>query len=269
MPKFKAIRKTEEFSVAFPVSRFIWRLSTAEELFKLDTLLEGGLYMARLDTFDDPREGALGRKTKSLLDKDPPYAKKYIIAEYQKAIRQSFASCWHGSNKDPSEHAWCEFGGNHSGFAIRTTPERLRAAVQTVLDCGAGYIGDVRYKNHDQEPHELKNILEAHFVVKDDYKDEEEVRFLLHTFGPNGQKLIERRGPKGPLARWRLRKTTPRTHECVGGHRRGMAILLGIDARKLIEEVLVGRCASLAFFEDIRGRAAMAGIRCRQEKALT
>jgi hypothetical protein len=72
--KVRVARHSEEFSITR-------RLSRADELFKLDTLLEGGLYMARLDRFNDPREGTLGRKTKSLLDKAPAYVKRYIIRQ--------------------------------------------------------------------------------------------------------------------------------------------------------------------------------------------
>jgi hypothetical protein len=81
MTGFKIKRTTKQFSIEFPTNRFLWRRSGADELMKLDTLLEGGLYMARLDRFNDPREGALGRKTKSLLDKAPPYARSKQVTD--------------------------------------------------------------------------------------------------------------------------------------------------------------------------------------------
>ena len=221
--------------------------------------------MARLDQFKDPREGALGRKTKSLLDKAPAYEKRYIIREYKNARRQSFASCWHRNDKDPSEYVWDEFGGKHNGFAIRTAPQKLRMAVGSVIACGAGYIGDVTYKNHDKQENRLRNILDAHFVVRDDFRDEEEVRFLIHTFGPHGQMLYGQEGPKGQLLMWRKRRTTPPVHECVGGYRRGTAILLGVDPKGLIEEIVVGKLAPRALFEDIERKASNAGILCRRE----
>jgi hypothetical protein len=265
MPKVSLKRKTNEFSIAFPTSPSLWKLARAGELYKLDTMLEGGLYMARLDQFKDPREGALGRKTKSLLDKAPAYEKRYIIREYKNARRQSFASCWHRNDKAPSEYVWDEFGGKHNGFAIRTAPQKLRMAVGSVIACGAGYIGDVMYKNHDKQENRLRNILDAHFVVRDDFRDEEEVRFLIHTFGPHGQMLYGHEGPKGQLLRWRKRRTTPPVHECVGGYRRGTAILLGVDPKGLIEEIVVGKLAPRALFEDIERKASNAGILCRRE----
>jgi len=264
MTKARITRWTQQFSIAFPTSQYLWRLSRADELFKLDALLEGGLYMARLDRFNDPREGALGRKTKSLLDKAPPYAKRYIIGQYKNAPRQSFASCWHKNAKQPSDYVWNVFGGRHRGFAIRTSPQKLRFAVESVVACGAGYIGDITYKNHNREENGMRNILDAHFVVRDDFKDEEEVRFLIHTFGPQGQLLYGQDGSAGPLMKWRVRRTTPPIRECVGGYRRGTAMLLGVDARKLIDEIVVGKRASRALFKDIERRALKAGISYRQ-----
>lgn len=265
MAKLTLNRVTDEFSVAFPTSSSLWKLAAADELFKLDTLLEGGLYLARLDRFKDPREGTLGRMTKSLLDKAPVYEKRYILRQYKNARRQSFAICWHRSDKEPSEYVWNVFGGAHNGFAIRTTPRKLRMAVESVIECRAGYIGEVKYKNHDKQENSLSNILDVHFVVRDDFIYEEEVRFLIHTFGPYGQTLNGIEGPKGPLLKWRKRRTTPPVHECVGGYRRGTAILLNVEPKRLIEEIVVGKLASRALFEEIERKASNACIPCRQE----
>jgi hypothetical protein len=265
MTKIGVSRYTSPFSIEFPADQNLWRLSTANELFKLCTLLAGGLYMARLDRFKDPREGTLGRKTKSLLDKAPEYVKRYIIREYGNARRQSFASCWHANHGQPSEYVWKQFGGNHNGFAIRTTPQRLRKSVESVVACGAGYIGSVVYKKHNKDENKLTNILNVHFVVRDDFKNEQEVRFLIHTFGPHGQQLYGRKGPKGPLVKWRPRRTTPIIHECIGGYRRGTAILLSVDARTLIDEVVVGKRVSRALFKDIEKCVLKIGVPCRRE----
>jgi hypothetical protein len=266
MAKVGLTRQTGEFSIASPTTRYLWRLASAEELYKLDTLLDGGLYMARLDQFKDPREGALGRRTKSLLDKTPSYEKRYIIREYKNARRQSFASCWHGHDTQPSEYVWNQFGGGHKGFAIRTTPYKLGMAIKSVIACGAGHIGAITYKNHDKTENTLRNILDAHFVVRHEFEEEAEVRFLIHTFGPHGQRLCGQKGPKGQLLKWRLRRTTPPIHECVGGYRRGTAILLRVDAKQLVDEVVVGKLASPALVEKIERRALNAGIRCWQNK---
>lgn len=265
MAKISVKRMTDKFSIAFPASSTLWKLARADELYKLDTLLEGGLYLARLDRFKDPREGTLGRKTKTLLDKAPEYEKRYILRQYKNARRQSFANCWHRSDNGPSEYVWNVFGGAHNGFAIRTSPEKLRMAVESVIECRAGYIGEVTYKNHDEQENSLRNILDAHFVVRDEFVNEEEVRFLIHTFGPYGQMLNGKEGPKAQLLRWRKRRTTPPIHECVGGYRRGIAILLPVEPKGLIEEIVVGKLASCVLFEEIERKASNACIPCRQE----
>jgi hypothetical protein len=123
MPKVRIARCTKHFSIAFPTDQCLWRVSRADELFKLDTVLEGRLYMARLDRFKDPREGTLGRKTKSLLDKAPAYAKRYIIREYRNARRQSFASCWHKNDGQPSEFVWEKFGGKPTASQFEPLPK--------------------------------------------------------------------------------------------------------------------------------------------------
>ena len=265
MAKITLSRFTKQFSTEFPAHQDLWRLSRADQLYKLDTLLGGGLYLSRLDRFDDPREGTIGRKTKSLLDKAPEYEKGYVIREYENARRQSFASCWHANRRQPSEYVWREFGGNHNGLAIRTTPQKLSQAVESVINCGAGFIGNVVYKKHTKDENNLTNILNAHFVVRDDFKNEQEVRFLIHTFGPHGQQLYGQEGPKGPLVKWRRRRTTPAMRECIGGYRRGTAILLTVDARTLIDEVVVGKCVSQVLFKDIETRVLKIGIPCRRE----
>ncbi|HTU47402.1 MAG TPA: hypothetical protein VMF91_20230 [Bryobacteraceae bacterium] len=137
--------------------------------------------------------------------------------------------------------------------------------VESVIDCRAGYIGEVTYKDHDNQENSLRNILDAHFVGRDDFIYEEEVRFLIHTFGPYGQTLNGKEGPKGPLLRWMKRRTTPPVHECVGGYRRGTAILLNVEPERLVEEVVVGELASRSLFEEVERKVSNRGIPCRQE----
>ena len=46
MTNISVKRATDGFSVALPASPSLWRLAKAEDLYKLDTLLEGGLYLS-------------------------------------------------------------------------------------------------------------------------------------------------------------------------------------------------------------------------------
>lgn len=111
----------------------------------------------------------------------------------------------------------------------------------------------------------MRNILDAHYVVRDDFINEDEVRFLIHTFGPHGQLLYGQEGPKGQLMKWRLRRTTPPIHECVGGYCRRTAILLQVDGKQLIDEIVIGKHASSELLENLEKRALIAGLPFRRE----
>jgi len=65
--------------------------------------------------------------------------------------------------------------------------------------------------------------------------------------------------------KWRIRKTTPPSRKRLGGYRHGTAILLRVDPKQLIDEIVVGKLASYALFEDIERRALDAGISYRRE----
>jgi hypothetical protein len=81
----KIKRITDKFSIAFPTRPYLWRLAKATELYKLDALLAGGLYMARLDRFNDPREGALGQRPKACWTR-PPLTKSDTSSENTKML---------------------------------------------------------------------------------------------------------------------------------------------------------------------------------------
>ena len=81
----KIKRITDKFSIAFPTRPYLWRLAKATELYKLDALLAGGLYMARLDRFNYPREGALGQRPKACWTR-PPLTKSDTSSENTKML---------------------------------------------------------------------------------------------------------------------------------------------------------------------------------------
>ena len=121
-------RATGSFSTVLPTDRSLWHLFSTKNLYKLDTFLSGELYLARLDRFNDPLEGALPRRNRSLLNKAPSFEKRYIRAAYRQAVRQSFATCWHRSSGEPSDFVWNQFGGNHNGVPLfgQTAAKEIR-----------------------------------------------------------------------------------------------------------------------------------------------
>lgn len=260
----KLKRATGRFSTAVPADKSLWHLFPSKDLYKLDTFLSGGLYLARLDRFDDPREGALPRRNGNLLNKAPGFEQRYIRAAYRQAVRQSFASCWHRSSGEPSEFVWKQFGGNHNGIAIRTTPQRIVNALTPITALGAAHFGVIKYIDHMRDLIGTWNILQSQFVVRSDYQWEEEARLLLHTYGPFGSTLVGLVGPKGSLVRIRKTKTIPQRHEFVGGYRRGTAIVLAIEPKQFIEEVVVGKRVGDSIYRNVLGKVAALAIPCRR-----
>jgi hypothetical protein len=261
-PRLK--RKTRQFVIAAPTDRCLWHLFSTNESYKLDAFLSGQLYLARLDRFKDDLEGTLPRRNRNLLNKAPPFAKKYIRDEYSKAVRQSFASCWHRSSDEPSDYMWKEFGNNYNGIAIRTSPRRMLKAVKPFMTLGAGHFGRIRYIDHNRDLIRTWNILRAHFVVRSDFQEENEARLLLHTFGRFGGQLVAYSGPRGPLVRIRRTRTTPPRHEFVGGYKRGTSVLLEIKPKEFIEEIVLGKGVADSVYQSVLRRAAALGIRCRR-----
>ena len=257
MAKIK--RATGRFSPECPTDKNLWYLFPTSEIDpKLDTFLTGGLYLARLDRFKDPREGTLPRPDhRDLLDKAPDFAKKYILGAYKQARRQSFAMCFHRSSGEPSDYMWEheKFGGRHDGVAIRTNPQRMVDALRPILASGAAHFQVIRYIDHSIDDKKNSsgtwNILQTHFVVRSDFNQEEEARLLLHTYGPSGSKLRELTGPKGPLVRIRKTRTNPSRHEFVGGYKRGTAVLLGIEPKQFIEEIVLGKRVSDSIYKRV------------------
>jgi hypothetical protein len=264
MVKAKIKLKTKQFSIPRPRDKFLWHVFSTKKIFKLDSFLSGELYLARLDTFKDPLEGSLPRRNRSLLDKAPEYAKKYIIDAYAQAVRQSFATCWHRNPNEPSNYMWEQFGDRHDGIAIRTDAKQMLSAAVPFLKLGAAHFGGIKYIDHRRALIRTKNILRAQFVVRLKYKEEKEARLLLHTYGPFGSTLVAYQGPRGLLVRARRTKTTPPRREFVGGYKRGKAVVVGIEPKAFIKEIVVGKRVVDSIFQTVSQRAAALGISCRR-----
>jgi hypothetical protein len=264
MTVIKLKRATRPFSIALPTDRYLWHLFGSKDRYKLDTFLSGGLYLARLDRFHDSREGTLPRRNRNLLTKAPAFEQTYIRDAYRQAVRQSFATCWHRSSGEPSDYVWKEFGGNHDGIAIRTSPQRMAKALRPIAGLGAAHLGVIRYIDHAGDLIGTQNILQSQFVVRSKYRREGEARLLLHTYGPFGSKLIGLSGPKGVLVRIRKTKTIPQRHEFVGGYGRGTAIVLAIEPKEFIEEIVLGRRIGDSLCGNISRRVAALTIPCRR-----
>jgi hypothetical protein len=83
------------------------------------------------------------------------------------------------------------------------------------------------------------NVIEAAFVVRSEYACEREARALIHISGTAAaDHLLGKTGLYGPLVNCAAGTTPSGGHELVGGHANGAAIVLRVDPRELISEIL-------------------------------
>lgn len=213
----KTIKPIKSGFTPQPVTcKYLWQLVSAENentlIGKLCTFLRGGLWCARLDTFNDPLEGTLpipnvGLLRKVLGEKQSEMAEKI----YKKAVLRSFASCWHMSEDAPSIYAWCAFGGGGNGIAIRTMPDNLRNNVVNKLNDGQKaccYLGRVQYIDHALAEIKDGNVIEPAFCVQKKYQRENEARLLIHTSSLH-QEATGETGPFGSLFQKKFKNLAP------------------------------------------------------------
>lgn len=223
----KKRRTTSGFTPTPVDSKYLWQLIPAENetalIGKLCTFLQGGLWLARLDTFTSSvPEGTLPERNAGLLSKllGPQQSGRAQELYRIGAMQRSFASCWHMSDDMPSCYAWSQFGGRGNGIAIRTTPGLMDAALKPFLNGkkGPGCCGKVKYINHITDLITDGNVIEPAFCVQSDYRDENEARVLLYSDGFTGPLALEN-GPFGKLVE-------PADKGFTGGHAKGKAIVI-------------------------------------------
>lgn len=248
-------RASQAFQPTPPPEKELWRVTTIE---RLETLLSGGLWFARLDQFGDMLEGTLPRTNSlGLLDHLPPEGAEWVRQQYHDAVLQGFALCWHVSEDEASPFVWDTFSNPTDGVAVHTTVERLRKALEPILrPDGPVHMGAVRYVDHTRDRIPDWNVIEAAFVVQDSYSDEREVRALIHTVGTAAHEVLpSRSGPFGPLVE-RVPPEDSQTGKTMltGGHNGGTAIVLSVDPADLIVEVVPDRRLSGAALANLRRR---------------
>jgi len=186
----------------------LWRYFSYERF--RDLIFSEELFFAHLFQLPDGLEGSLTAMTRDKLietffkiNGDMTIAQK-DVEQYENFLKDFFVNCWHMNNTE-SYLMWKVYG-RKSGFAIRTTFERIQAA----FDCFDGAItgGIVDYIDFERDITQLGNVL-PHAITKDlPYKDECEFRLIFWipdpmnkgiAIAPNGvrvrvnlQKLIER-----------------------------------------------------------------------------
>lgn len=249
-PRFERVGRA--FRPVRPEAKYLWHVMDrrGEALKKLKTFLEGGLWFARLDQFNEELEGTLPLLNKlGLFRKLPRLQVGGVLDEYTLGIQRGFAQCWHMSRDAPSEHAWAEFSNTSNGVAVRTTVEALEEALSGIAQPGGpGYIGEVRYIDHWTDFIPEANVIEAAFVVRSGFRAEREARCFIHTKGTAASDhLLYKEGRYGPLVKVVPPGNSPSgKHEFTGGHHGGRAIVVRADPRKLIQAVAINPRVSKA-----------------------
>ncbi|EGR1558865.1 DUF2971 domain-containing protein [Vibrio parahaemolyticus] len=153
----------------------LWRYL---DLAKLVSLLETEtLFFARMDTFDDPFEGATPEgylnelRERSL---DSGISAGMYIAQHagmsEDFRKYTFVSCWHQSEFE-SEAMWSLYSDKHKGISIVTDMEKL-----TKIFPSGVKMGDVKYVDFDAPQIELVPV---HFYKRSAFEYEKEVRAVI------------------------------------------------------------------------------------------
>lgn len=237
-------RTTDAFQPDPPTNKYLWhvmgRPGRATGLQKLETFLKGGLWLARLDRFDENFEGSIPNANLGLLAKSLPANQvPQAIQEYRLGAKRAYASCWHMNDADPDNHVWNEFGSPVDGVAIRTTADSLRQQLAAI--CGPNgpvYFGKVVYLDHYKGLVQDGNVIAASFAVRKDFIAEREARILIFTHGGDAlSRLYGQQGLFGPLIA--QDSSASGSSEFIGGYDGGRAIVVRIRPQDLIHEILI------------------------------
>jgi len=157
----------------------LWRYYTAERL--RDLLTSSELFFTELSRFDDALEGKLTRRTREHLSRWTRHqqgidvlASERSVDQYEKFHDDFFVSCWH-MNDFESFLMWKAYADR--GFALRTTFERVRAALSEASERLTG--GAVKYVDHERDRTAVGNVVETVMIKAVQYSDERELRLLL------------------------------------------------------------------------------------------
>ncbi len=99
----------------------------------------------------------------------------------------------------------------------------------------------IRYVDHDVDSIPDLNVIDAAFVVRSGFSYEREARILIHTHGTAAYRnLYGKRGFYGLLVKPSDPSDSPGGgHELSGGHADGCAIVVQVDPKDIIHQILL------------------------------
>ena len=176
----------------------LWRYTDWSRLLSL--LTKRSLWFARADQLGDPHEGSLGRITVETRERimsehfagegaDVGERILQQLRDNSGVLRQFvYANCWYRVDHE-SELMWNRYGRRSEGFAIRTSFERLKAAVVSESNL---FAVPVQYVDYGSQPVPDGNVLLRFAHKRVEFRDEHELRLLtLHAEADDQGRLAE------------------------------------------------------------------------------
>lgn len=185
------------------------------------------LWFARPDQFDDPFEGSLPRK--NIEERIEHYGERE--EEIRGLIRfvhryLIYVSCWYNEDHE-SEAMWKLHSENGNGLAIKSTPSKLKSAMEA---SDKAVFGRIKYKDYESYKIDATSPIAPIFHKRNAFKYESEFRVLLQFNGDS-------RGGTDPTA---LKDLQP------------VGIPISTEIEDLVEEVVVSPTASEEYKSDVR-----------------
>jgi hypothetical protein len=224
---------------------------------KLQTFLKWGIWLARLDQFNDELEGTLPKSNLGLLHKLMSPSMTDSTANLYKAdALRGYASCWHECDGDPDAEMWKnKFGNGGRAIALRTSPTLLSSATVRFLGSGSPcYLGKIRYIDHDKDAVPETNTIEVAYVVQNRFAYQREVRLYAHTLSASAYSVLMNEWltpDQAVVRRAKLDEVLEHANEIVGNvplelgsklhaDHDGKAMILPISPGTYIDEILIG-----------------------------
>jgi len=176
----------------------VWRYMSLPKLLSL--LQTSTLYLARVDTLDDPYEGTLPLGNiifqKRLVeeyaraDNLTPVQAAELNASFGATLRSTFyINCWHGGRAE-SAAMWKQYGSSDGAVAVQSTYRRLvRAIADTAymdeVQVGPVYACEVQYVDYSDSDTLVNlggNAMGPYVYKREELAHEREIRLFGFTF---------------------------------------------------------------------------------------
>ena len=144
-------------------------------------LVNGGLYLSRIDRLGDIYEGWVPKPVKKHyggffvqeeMERDNELRKRSSVER-----RNYYVSCWH-ANDEQSDAMWKLYVKGAEGIAIRTTCRNLQASLADTPE--ELWLYKVMYTNYEKEPNHGGSMLRACLTKRKPFAHEEEVRVIWY-----------------------------------------------------------------------------------------